>query len=81
MARQEVEPPIPSGSKVSMTLFIISIPLMVLAVVLAVLPLIVMSVADRHRRPEAIATAAGLQVTPNAEDETSTRLRRPSRIR
>ena len=35
-----------------MALFIITIPLMVLAVALAVLPLIVMSFAD-HRRPMA----------------------------
>ena len=67
--RQEVEPPIPYGSEVSMTLFIISIPLMVLAVVLAVLPLIVMSLADRHRPPEATPLPRGFQVTPKAEDE------------
>ena len=43
-----------------MALFIISIPFMVLAVVLAVLPLIVMSFADRHRTTETISTAAVL---------------------
>jgi hypothetical protein len=53
-----------------MALFIISIPFMVLAVVLAVLPLIVMSFADRHRTTETISTAAGRQIRPaTAEDE------------
>jgi hypothetical protein len=42
-----------------MALFIISIPLMVLAVAIAVLPLIVMSLADRHRTAE---------TTPRATD-------------
>ena len=70
MARQEAEPPIPYGSEVSMAFFIISIPLMVLAVVIAVLPLIVMSLADRHRMAETTSPAMGLQVGPTmAEGE------------
>ena len=70
MARQEAEPPIPYGSEVSMAFFIISIPLMVLAVVIAVLPLIVMSLADRHRSAETTSPALGLQVGPTmAEGE------------
>ena len=70
MARQEAEPPIPYGSEVSMAFLIISIPLMVLAVVIAVLPLIVMSLADRHRMAETTSPAMGLQVGPTmAEGE------------
>jgi len=70
MARQEAEPPIPYGSEVSMAFFIISIPLMVLAVVIAVLPLIVMSLADRYRIAETTSPALGLQVGPTkAEGE------------
>jgi len=70
MARQEAEPPIPYGSEVSMAFLIISIPLMVLAVVIAVLPLIVMSLADRHRTAETTSPALGLQVGPTmAEGE------------
>ena len=52
-----------------MALFIISIPFMVLAVVLAVLPLIVMSFADRHRTAETISTAAALQSQPAIADD------------
>ena len=69
MARQEAEPPIPYGSEVSMAFFIISIPLMVLAVVIAVLPLIVMSFADRHRTAETISTAAAMQSQPAIADD------------
>ena len=70
MARQEAEPPIPYGSEVSMAFLIISIPLMVLAVVIAVLPLIVMSLADRYRIAETTSPALGLQVGPTmAEGE------------
>ena len=70
MARQEAEPPIPYGCEVSMAFFIISIPLMLLAVVIAVLPLVVMSLADRHRAAETTTPALGLQVGPAmAEDE------------
>ena len=54
MSHQEEEPT-PYGSEISMTLFMISIPLMVLAVALAVVPLIVVSHAD-HRRRQAEAT-------------------------
>ena len=47
--------PLPNGShEIEMTLFMISLPLMVLAVALAVLPLILISLADHRRR-----TAAG----------------------
>jgi hypothetical protein len=49
MSYQEEEPP-PTVPKISMTLFMISIPLMVLAVALAVVPLIVVSRADHRRR-------------------------------
>jgi hypothetical protein len=59
MAHQEEEPPIPNGSKLSMALFFISIPLMILAVALAVLPLIVMSFADSRRTAETTSTPAG----------------------
>jgi hypothetical protein len=53
-----------------MTLFIISIPLMVLAVAIAVVPLIVMSYAD-HRRRQADAThhLAPAPVVPAAVDD------------
>ena len=54
MSHQEEEPT-PYGSEISMTLFMISLPLMVLAVALAVVPLIVVSHAD-HRRRQAEAT-------------------------
>jgi hypothetical protein len=42
-----------------MTLFIISIPFMVLAVVFAVLPLVVMSVAEHHRMEKATPRGHG----------------------
>ena len=54
MSCQEEEP-LPTVPKIQMTLFMISIPLMVLAVALAVVPLIVVSHAD-HRRRQAEAT-------------------------
>jgi len=70
MAHQEEEPLIPYGSEISMALFMLTIPLMVLAVAITVLPLIVMSFADRHRTTETISTAAGRQIRPaTAEDE------------
>jgi hypothetical protein len=49
MSCQEEEPPSPTVPK-QMTLLMISIPLMVLAVALAVVPLVVMSIADDRRR-------------------------------
>ena len=47
----------------SMALFMISIPLMVLAVALAVLPLVLMSHADHRRRTAERSPTAG---TPSA---------------
>jgi uncharacterized Tic20 family protein len=47
----------------SMALFIISIPLMVLAVALAVLPLVIMSLAaERHRTGEATPRPIDMRV-------------------
>ena len=51
MSCQEEEP-LPTVPKIKMTLFMISIPLMVLAVALAVVPLIVVSYADHRRRQD-----------------------------
>jgi len=54
MSCQEEEPS-PTVPKIPMTLFMISIPLMVLAVAIAAVPLIVVSCGD-HRRRQADAT-------------------------
>jgi len=54
MSCQEEEPS-PTVPKTPMTLFMISIPLMVLAVAIAAVPLIVVSCGD-HRRRQADAT-------------------------
>lgn len=51
MRHQEAEP-YPDGSDRFMELFAFSIPLMVLAVAIAVVPLIVMSCADHRRRTD-----------------------------
>ena len=69
MAHQEEEPLIPYGSEISMALFMLTIPLMVLAVAITVLPLIMMSFADRHRTAETISTAAALQSQPAIADD------------
>ncbi len=50
MGYQEEEPTSDGSHEKSMALFIISIPLMVLAVALAVLPLLLVSHADNRRR-------------------------------
>ena len=71
MSHQEEEPT-PYGSEISMTLFMISIPLMVLAVAIAVVPLIVASYAD-HRRRQSDATRRRdpVPVVPGAVDDES----------
>ena len=71
MSRQEEEPN-PTVPKISMTLFMISIPLMVLAVAIAVVPLIVASYAD-HRRRQCDATRRRdpVPVVPAAVDDES----------
>jgi hypothetical protein len=70
MGCQEEEPT-PFGSHESMTLFMLSIPLMVLAVALGVLPLILMSHADhRHRTAEAISRSRGTGSEVAADERT-----------
>jgi hypothetical protein len=69
MSYQEEEPP-PTVPKISMTLFMISIPLMVLAVALAVVPLIVASCADhRRRQADAIPRRDPVPVAPATVDD------------
>jgi flagellar basal body-associated protein FliL len=69
MSYQEEEPS-PTVPKASMTLFMISIPLMVLAVALAVVPLIVVSRADhRRRQDEATHRRDPVPVEPARVDE------------
>jgi hypothetical protein len=69
MSYQEQEPP-PTVPKISMTLFIISIPLMVLAVALAAVPLIVASYADhRRRQDEATQRLDAVPVVPATRDD------------
>ena len=58
MSCQEEEPS-PTVPKISMTLFMISIPLMALAVALAVVPLIVASCADHRRRQDEATNSRG----------------------
>ncbi len=69
MGYQEEEPP-PTVPTKSMALFMLSIPLMVLAVALAVLPLILMSHADHRRRKEAAIPRRGWVASEFVADET-----------
>jgi hypothetical protein len=52
-----------------MTLFILTIPLMVLAVGLAAFPLVAMSIAEHRRRTSESAGATGAWPRPQIEDE------------
>jgi len=65
------EEPTPYGSHESMALFMISIPLMVLAVALAALPLILVSHADHRRRTaETTSRSHGAPSEPIAAVDT-----------
>jgi flagellar basal body-associated protein FliL len=55
----------PSRSKLEMALFIISVPLMIAAVAMAVIPLIVMS----HKHHRRTATQTGMPVRMNVATE------------
>ena len=55
-----------------MTLFILSIPLMILAVGLAVLPLVAMSLAEHRHRRNASARVTGGWPRQQLEDENVT---------
>ena len=69
MSCQEEEP-LPTVPKIQMTLFMISIPLMVLAVAIAAVPLIVVSCGDHGRRQaDATRSHEPVPVVPAGVDD------------